>query len=489
MNNIFHRLSSLGLAAVLAFGVFVVWLFAFGMIYVPIEQYLQKDAQNESMLVLLDGTPVIRNNSSSRSSYQYRSLDGKALEELDHRTRTLDGVWLPGPSWKESEWRGIPWRQRFIYVTDYNWRRQNEKWYYVHDGKLDGRGYFAGYDAVSRQCLGYIGKNGFQESEPSEKEGFPMDGRLMLDPRGNIIAQMLTRTLPPSLGGHPAAAPSFLSLLGLLTNEGLYVINPEERTSKWILEDDDLCSIGTTYDPYPPISLATKSDSRQTHISRGVLFVRQSNRVCLLDDEGKQTRTYELPPEIQNIGFQWYELGDGKALVMFPPYGHTGMGGNYQVYWLENGHDVRHQEVLLNGPHRPHMHPESAIGAPSPILIFLLGSGILEDISPSMASLAKSLKEGWVGYSILGIACIVLAWLCCRRQRNFGLPWTGAWVAFVLLFGVPGYLGYLAHRRWPALLPCPHCGQNAPRDRSACLHCRRDFPAPELTGTEVFLHG
>jgi len=48
------------------------------------------------------------------------------------------------------------------------------------------------------------------------------------------------------------------------------------------------------------------------------------------------------------------------------------------------------------------------------------------------------------------------------------------------------YLGYLAHRTWAARLPCPHCGQLAPRDRPACFACGREFPVPPPSGIEVF---
>jgi hypothetical protein len=59
----------------------------------------------------------------------------------------------------------------------------------------------------------------------------------------------------------------------------------------------------------------------------------------------------------------------------------------------------------------------------------------------------------------------------------------------VLLFGVPGYLGYLAHRAWPARLACPNCGRLAPRDRPACFLCGHDFPAPAAKGIEILERG
>ena len=79
-----------------------------------------------------------------------------------------------------------------------------------------------------------------------------------------------------------------------------------------------------------------------------------------------------------------------------------------------------------------------------------------------------------------------LAWLCYRRQRRLHLPWTGAWVAFVFLFGVPGLVGYLVHRRWPPVTPCEGCGQAVPRDRPACARCGQEFSPPPPTGKEIF---
>jgi hypothetical protein len=87
---------------------------------------------------------------------------------------------------------------------------------------------------------------------------------------------------------------------------------------------------------------------------------------------------------------------------------------------------------------------------------------------------------------INGVISVIVAFLCYRRQRKYGLPWTWAWVAFVLLFGLPAYFGYLAHRAWPARLPCPNCGKRVPRDRPACFACGREFPPPALKGIEVF---
>ena len=102
------------------------------------------------------------------------------------------------------------------------------------------------------------------------------------------------------------------------------------------------------------------------------------------------------------------------------------------------------------------------------------------------AALGKGLHTYWPMLLVTGAICVVLAMLCYRRQRRYGLPWTWVWVGFVLLFGVPAYLGYLAHRSWPSRLPCPSCGKPVPRNREACFACNHDFPAPPPKGIEVF---
>ena len=101
--------------------------------------------------------------------------------------------------------------------------------------------------------------------------------------------------------------------------------------------------------------------------------------------------------------------------------------------------------------------------------------------------LGQALSESWPTLLVVLLLAAGLAWLCYRRQRRYGLGWTGAWVVFVFLLGVPGMIGYLFHRRWPVLESCPACGRRVPRDREACCWCGAEFPLPEQLGTEVFV--
>jgi hypothetical protein len=80
----------------------------------------------------------------------------------------------------------------------------------------------------------------------------------------------------------------------------------------------------------------------------------------------------------------------------------------------------------------------------------------------------------------------VLALLCLRRHRRYSEEGLVAWTSFVFVMGLPGLIGYLLHRRWPATEHCANCRKNSPRDRDACLHCGTPCPTPAPKGIEIF---
>ena len=46
-----------------------------------------------------------------------------------------------------------------------NEREPSVNWFFVHDGKPEGAGYFVGYERVSNRRVGFIGLSGFR-SDP-----------------------------------------------------------------------------------------------------------------------------------------------------------------------------------------------------------------------------------------------------------------------------------------------------------------------------------
>ena len=101
---------------------------------------------NEQVFVLIDGTPCIA-STESNDGYEttsYRSLDGKSMQQAGN-TPTLGAYSLHGPRDAKKRFTGLPWRARIQTITSRT--VDNTVWYFVHDGKLRGRGYIVGYDA------------------------------------------------------------------------------------------------------------------------------------------------------------------------------------------------------------------------------------------------------------------------------------------------------------------------------------------------------
>lgn len=129
-----------------------------------------------------------------------------------------------------------------------------------------------------------------------------------------------------------------------------------------------------------------------------------------------------------------------------------------------------------------------AIPGPAPLFVVEAAAASNDQNRSYPAALAAMMAASlpWlVAVAVLATALAVAAW---RRAGAFGLPARerAGWTAFVGLFGLPGWVGFRLHRRWPARAACPRCGARTPRDRSSCLACGEAFPAPAATGIEIF---
>ena len=82
----------------------------------------------------------------------------------------------------------------------------------------------------------------------------------------------------------------------------------------------------------------------------------------------------------------------------------------------------------------------------------------------------------------------VLAGLCYFRLARYKATRLEriVWPLFVLVLGLPGWIGSRFGRTWPVLEACPACTIRSPRDRYDCVACGEEFRAPAELGTEVF---
>jgi hypothetical protein len=273
----------------------------------------------------------------------------------------------------------------------------------------------------------------------------------------------------------------------MISGDRLLEIDLRSRTVATVLKSPDLISLDTLN-----LGPAAMTDPRLVR-----LVVRTSQRVLLLDGAGKQVGAYVIPPELRDGKICFYDLHGPTALLnaTHTLRDHT---RRERLLWIDaSGRVVRQTEFTLAGSNRPYNDRAEMwqIAAAMPIPVGLAGVatcfeplGHLEaGAEPNYRSaLRRSLAAYWPGLLATGLLSAVLAGLCYRRQRRFAQPWTAVWIAMVFLVGPAGLIGYLFHRRWPALERCPACGRLVPRDREACSSCLAEFPPPTQKGTEVF---
>jgi hypothetical protein len=436
--------------------------------------------------VMHDGTPIIRQSTTYGSgiyTFEYFAFDGQRID-VDKNNRYLDNVILIG-SQRLAKLDGYP-RYQVRIAPFYDREELPNYWYFVHDGQPNGKGYFVGYDGKSKQCIGYVGLQGSSSNLPPKELWFPVDGRIM-----QAGAFGTSTSSNDSLWYSSGGSNEFPSWKVIMAS-GDNVLEVNLRTGKV-----------TTIFKIPNLLLARllnstiDGEASSTNLFRQYIVARTSERIAVLDAVGKQVASYAIPKDIQQATLEFYEIGKEKALITnqcnFPDF-----KAGEQLTWINSDGkilDRKKTELIGHGRHPMSKidYWRAAVAIPSPIAM-LVGTvvvgpfnyiDILENASFSEA-LGYSIKSSWQPIAVLFILGGVLAWFCYCRQRRFDQPWTWAWVLFVFLFGLPGFLGYLFHRRWPVMETCHVCGKAVPCDRENCSSCNSNFPLPAMKGIEVF---
>jgi hypothetical protein len=478
------RLQSLLLATILALGAGVAWALGVVILYeTAVGLFPAGREVRENLQFLADGTPVIMNGQVDEDGPILRDLKGMRIKS--NRLHFGGGPRLSDRAHLEGRFTPLPWLQRIKIIVGGNREIPDMAWYFIHDGALHGHGYFVRYDPESKLKIGYIGRNGFRRDMPPLDEQFLVDGARM--ERGE--------TMTPH---YPTAAISSwgtpLWTVYLLADDGLFEINLKDRTAKPLYEDPDLFSFTTSL-KNPSMLYETRQSASPPE---AVILLRKPDQVIELDVTGREIERYTIPAKLRDTAFNWIRLVNGQVLVV------QQASHESELFWIDTaGNVLRHENVelhVLQESRRPwpvriaeRAGPCFAVPSLGIIAGVLVWNPWNSDFGPQRSkSLGYSTVLGQALYDsrlvLLSLAAlsVLLAVFCYRRQRKFGLPGTWTWIMFVLLFGLPAYFGYLAHRKWPARLPCSSCGKRVPRDRPACFACGHDFPAPAMKGIEVF---
>ncbi|NLS95370.1 MAG: hypothetical protein GXX96_24780 [Planctomycetaceae bacterium] len=475
------------LALVITVGLGVAWAWLAVSAGVTVEQFLPSHYVSRLLTVVADGTPYISFYQRDCGS-QAQDLDGKQVE-LEGPESTINGAQLDNGAKPAVHWSWAPPGWNSLAKTFYVSGMREQLWYMIHDGQREGRAYFVGYDRTTCQCLGYLGLSGWQQELPEPDRCFPI-ALTDYSYHGNGVTSGIGRY---HLLGYYSFAhdyelrwPSWA--VAVRMGSKILMVNLRDKTVQPLLDDPAIVSITCSQRP---------SDGGRDF--QQLLAVRFPEKVAYLSLEGKPVTEYAIPEEFRAEPLAIYLLPDNKTL--FATCRHDPMSGHDEatLLWTTPAGEVLERKELtlteagpnrtarLQGVRRSAACPVPGIMAPA--LVFGFGPLAEKSRHPEWSygeAFRDSLRQlvpVLVGLFLLGAA---LSWACIRRQRKYALPWTKTWAAFVFFFGVPGYLAYLCHRRWPVRAECPACHTPSPQDREACIQCDSSFPAPAPKGIEIF---
>ncbi len=474
-----RNLRNLALALVLAVGAGIAWGIVTGFALEIVSQTLRRHSDYEAIEVLRDGTALVeRVLTAYGAPVRYRTLDGKAAAAPPEKNRASQ-IYLPGPRAAAVTF-GNEWRIGHV-GTDSG---QSAFWFFVHDGQRHGHGYFVGYDPTTKLPVGYIGRGGSRLSPPPEAEQFPVQGDGTTGRPGAIFHGHTVQEAGAGVAGHAKAVRSWNTLL--LADDGLLGIDLRQQTACMLFKLPNTVS-GAKQD-------VRYYDGRQIKPPR--LLLRDPQRIYILGPTGQAIQSFPIPDDLRRAGFSYYPLEDSRAVIVCHS-AYTNEGWPIDLYWLDAQGQVTERRTVMIWPYswfRRNIVPYfPAVTMPCPAL-YTAGVCIIEPLkwmeeSETLgyrAALAEAWAEDWPQVLLICFVSAVLAVLVYRRHRRYGLEWPGVWTTLVFLFGVPFYLAYLAHHTWPVRLPCPACGEPAPRDRETCLACGEPFAPPAPKGIEVF---
>lgn len=473
------------LGTVLAFGFLVVWMF---VALVALENRrtiaIKNGVVEDALSIRADGTALIAHHEAGVVSH--RDLNGVpiAIPENDP-TGKLNGA--PLPSALPFRRQDSEWDNRVRFFTD--GRTPHTAWYFIADGRPDGTAYFIGYDSYSKAKIGYLGTSGFRAEMPPPEERFPFAGatsgrRLQAICPGQEGRPRRTSASREGFGinGQDTVSPCLVYLLGL--DSKIYEADLRKRRVRIAVHERDIRSF----------TILDFRKSSPTEIAWR-LAVRTDKNVLVVDKHGTEQQRYPIPQELVEKPIMFGETTAGDSVMYWNKECDVLATENkYCLFWVRP--DGRSRTASLTLPQSPFFQElrfHVAALLPSPLALAVVGvirsRELQESIEPTFSSaVLRTVKEFWPSLALAQLLALGLAVLCYRRQVRFGASRAErmVWPLFVLLLGLPGWIGYRFGRSWPVLESCPECGVSVPRDRESCLRCTNDFPRPALKETEVF---
>lgn len=397
--------------------------------------------------------------SFKRTKYEYRTLDGESTS----REIAVHPAYLTGQDLKPSVPIVADWDQRiWPFVDDDN---PPTYWYFVAtDISRQGKGHFIGYNAADRSLVGYISNKGFATTPPSYEDEFPIDGAFL---HLSVLKSQFTEAgySPGELDKNALSFPYPPWIAFLFTDGRLLRVDLKEKQMSSVLDANDIISVSQS------MQQRAETDERAVSLYqmwKTTYLLRRTDRVTIFDPIDGKTVDFVLPDEVRRGTFSFFPLPGDKALIDITHTNLESISDSHDLIWFNRAGEVTERRTIsLRARKRvPSMRETAFVVAtivPTPVVAGLIPFG--NALSEKPEPIQRIVAEGWPAFAMLLLLSTTLAFVVDRRQQRYRLPRSYGWLAFVFLLGLPGFVGYLLHRRWPV---------------------RQQAQVPVKTGLEVF---
>ena len=509
----------LALATLLAAGVACLWGALVGWGISIYESNMHAYQNYELLRVNPAGEVYIqeRQYSAYHDTSTYRTLDGQPVKDFGEEESWASGASLWIPKQAPTGDISINWNLRVLPLAR---TYASDEWYLVHNGEDEaGRAYLVGYDRQTKLSVGYFGLRGFQRELPAVDQWFVIDGRAVAHGRG-AYAVLNGSSTHRVHGNVPVFFKQSRSaedpiLVNLATAEGLIEVDLQNRLLKTKDDRADYHSVaecnvpsrvitaelvpdGVELDEFKHFGEDPEFDRYYKKVQLRSVAGRQKDRVAVFHPTYEERYEFAIPAELQGRNFSFYFLSPEQAVLDVPSstmHRHVS-----ELFWINGQGEVQKSvEVLLNAGREVSDRSGFAficLLGPIPLVVVFMTMVFSPFLHPYSSftmpgstygqRLAQACLDGWPAVLVLVLVSALLAWWVLKRHRKYLLRNSLAWSWFVLLLGLPALVAYWFQHPRLAQEECKECGQQAPRDRDACAHCEKPFPAPSQLGTEIF---
>lgn len=345
-------------------------------------------------------------------------------------------------------------------------------WFLVLADRSTGRACFEGYHRLSAMRVGWIGMEGFTVTPLAPEAHFTVDAALFRTWPTRILltaeqVDWKTRYFDAP-NTTPGQSPLSKHEVVLHAGERLFLVDLAKQTTEELLPGATVYSVDSTVRPRHFQSTDSSIGSEDVFKLDSYITARTVDRVVLLSPRTKVREEYSLPDDLKVRDFRISLPTNGNAVfqsreTISPEQLTTDQRYTMDVQSLASDAKERlsaqvtlHAVRTLNFSRRTQLSV-CALALPAPLLSPLLPTLQIaeEDSLTFMAAIPKALAYVWPALVVVAIVAIALTCWTDRRQRSLGLGRNVSWLVFVFLLGVPGFVAYLVHRRWPIRIPAP----------------------------------